>query len=800
MIKKFILLLSSVLIVLNANSQSVTGRGDIFGTVKDSVSGEGLPYASILVVNLDDSTLNKGSMTDFNGSYNIKDLSSGKYEVAASYMGFKIKKTEVILQSKRQKLDFQLTSERYNLDEIEISAEKELLEKNIEKTVVNVSKNTTVSGGTALDVMKSIPSVDVDIDGNVNYRGSEKVVILINGEKSELVKSLDQVSSDQIERIEIINNPSAKYDAEGMSGIINIVMKSGIKGKKKTTLLLKAGYPETFGGSAGYSGSSGKTSYFVNVGADHNTKFQTKEHLRENYENPVGLNYYQYDRQDENQNTVFIHTGGNVKVRKKHQAGFSLYGTKKMNSANRWITYETREKNMSACNESNKDILIGFDNYSLDGKLSYSYKVNEKGSRINVKGHYSVLNQDQDMANTFYPEVSCQYPELQNTLAEQFNKNGDISISCHLPLNDSLLIETGYQGNLSDVTNNFFSDSYNYFTQIREADTALENRFNYIQMIHAGYIDLSKQIKKVDLSAGLRAEYTETNQNSANNENYLSIFPSLTVSGKLNAHYNIYSSLNRRINRPNVNMVNPYSSEYADLLNMHKGNPDLKPEYVNSAEAGTRFVFKNLSGIGSVYFRDILQAVSRVKSAYNDSALMVSFVNLDRAQLAGAEISASYKPFEWWTINASCNVFYTRLCGSYGTNHVDNSKSAWNGNISNQIKLLRKLNLQFSWYYRSKLPSVMGIYQERYYMDAGLSRNVLKNKGKLIFRVSDLFNTYWFGLDLNARDENGYRYSQTNRRKNESRYLILSFIFNIEGKEQEKKNSKESFFLDSFEK
>jgi len=177
---------------------------------------------------------------------------------------------------------------------------------------------------------------------------------------------------------------------------------------------------------------------------------------------------------------------------------------------------------------------------------------------------------------------------------------------------------------------------------------------------------------------------------------------------------------------------------------------------------------------------------------------LVTFMNLDKANLVGGELSLSFNFFKWWHINTSGNIFYTSLAGEYGPNTIERSHFAYTANIQNKIQLPLGIGFQLSGYYRSKLPDVMGTYMERYYMDLALNKKILKNRGKLIFKISDVFNTYRFGLDLVGIDENGYEYSQSNRRKNESQYFILSFVYNIEGKEKQKK--KENYFLEGFGK
>ncbi|MBT3210244.1 MAG: TonB-dependent receptor [Bacteroidetes bacterium] len=787
-----------VFVSLKFYGAPILGKCEVNGVVKDSISGEGLPFATIRVLTTKDSSFVKGVMTNAEGNYLINDIQTGEYIIIASYMGYHERKIVLNIQSKKVKFDFLLIQKSISLSEISITAEKNLVEKKLEKTTVNVSKNTTVSGGTATDVMQTLPSVDVDIDGNINYRGSDKVIILINGEKSELVKSLDQIPADQIEKVELINNPSAKYEAEGMSGIINIVLKSGKPGKNKTTLMINGGYSENVGGNIGYSGTTEKTAFFINAGIKHNTKFQTKEHLRENYENPNAFNYYQYDRQDESLNDAFLNTNFDYKIRKNQKIGISLIGSKKFNNADRTIDYETLTKSGQKTNESLKEIGIDLNNYTIDGILNYRYNF-KKGRFLSSKIHYSLFDQLQVMNNKFYPDLPYVNPELQNTYSKQINKQTDFSLDYLHPFNDSLNFETGYDFSVRDLLNDFSSEIYTNSGEWLN-NTALANKFNYIQMIHAVYFSFSARLKFIELQAGLRSELTSNSQNDISTDEYIDFFPSLNISRKLNNHFSIFAGYNRRINRPTIKMLNPFSDEYADILNMHKGNPDLKPEYVNSIEIGNRFVFNKFSGLGSIYYRNIDHAISRIKSASNDSAMFVSFMNLDKAKLIGGEISLTYKPFKWWSINSSSNIFYTNLSGEYENNLVNNSKTGWTLNISNNFKLPKDFGFQLSGYYRSKLPSVMGTYKERYYFDLALNKKILKNKAQLIFKISDVFNTYKFGLDLDAIDDNNFRYSQINRRKNESRYFILSFIYNINGKDQQQKKQKENFFLDDFDK
>jgi len=787
-----------LLFVIVGNAFSAATKGEVSGTIKDNLSGDGLAFASVQLTSVVDTTFSKGAVTDIEGTFKIFDIPFGKYKLLASYMGYNQQEVMLDIQEKKMEVNIGLSKKDFNLSEVEVIAEKELVEQSIEKTTVNVSKNTTLTGGTAVDVMQILPSVDFDIDGKLQYRGSDKVTLLLNGEKSELVKSLDQIPADQIKKIEIINNPSAKYDAQGMSGIINIVLKSGNAGKNNSSVMLYAGYPETMGGNAGYSGNKRNSRFFVNGGINHKTKFQTKEHLRENYENPDADNYYQYDNQDEILNDAFINTNYAYAINKKQKIGLSLIGSTMFNSADRGIQYQTLDDSGMVIYESYKEIDISLDNFTIDGNVNYQYDFDKNGQLLKANLHYTMLDQLQEMDNAYYPELSMVNPELQNTFSKQLNKETDFSLDYSHPVSESVMFETGYNFDAKNLLNDFTSDSYNYQTIAWKEDTALANCFNYLQNINALYVNLIASTKYFNVQAGLRGEYTNNEQNSQKKDEYFDLFPSINISKQLKNHFNVFVAYNRRINRPTIKMLNPFTDEYADILNMHLGNPDLKPEYVNSFEAGNRFSFNKISGSGSIYFRNIDQAISRVKTASNDSALVVTFMNLDNAKLLGGELSLSYKPFTCWNINASGNVFYTRLIGEYGPNEINREQVGWTASIANNFKLPAGFGLQLNGYYRSKLPSAMGIYTERYYIDLALNKNILKGKGKLIFKISDVFNTYRFGLDLDAIDDNGYRYSQRNRRKNESQYFILSFVYNIDGKEKQKK--KANFYLDSFDK
>lgn len=791
--KRFVNVILFLLLSVNTVlSQSVSGY------VKDSRTDEGLPYATVQLLSVKDSGVVAGAMTNSSGAYTIKNIKADDYIINASYMGYDSGSKIILIKSDVEGFDFRLQQKSYALEEVSVTGERKIVENTIEKTTVNIAKNITISGGTAVDAIQTLPSVDVDINDKVQYRGSDKVVILINGEKSALINSLEQIPANQIEKIELINNPSVKYDAEGTAGIINIVLKSGKFRQNNTSLMLTVGYPETLGGNVGFTKSGKKTLFSVNAGAKRKSNFQTKKHLRRNYVNPFADNYYQYDRQDKYLNNALVNTNFSYKINKNQQVDVLFTASLNKDIADRNINYKTQTETENILYESFKKIDITQDDYTLDGKINYKYKL-KKGRLLNTKVHYSYFDRLKEMNNSLTNTDLNTLPELQNTYSKQLNKKTSGNIDYIHPLNDSLKFETGYSFSGKDLLNDFSSESFSDNTQSWFADTNLGNVFNYLSEIHAGYLNFNGKFGGFDLQTGIRAEYTHENLNDTVDDDYLGFFPALSLLKKVASNLSLYASFTRRINRPTIKMLNPFSDEYADIMNMHKGNPGLKPEYVNSVEIGNRFVYEKISGMVSVYYRDIDNAISRVKSASNDSALFVTFINLDNANLIGSELALSIKPMKKWSINFNANLFYTNLSGEYAYDEVNNSRTGYNLSLTNNVKLPKGFGFQFSAYFRSKLPSVMGVYMQRYYADLAVSKQLMRNKARLVFKISDVFNTYEYGLDLDAVDVNNYNYSQRNRRKNESQYFILSFIYNIKGKSKQK-TKKTNFFLEEFDK
>jgi outer membrane cobalamin receptor len=806
--QKVLILIIITLSFVNGLLASNPVKGEICGTVQDSITGKFIPYSTIRLFNIEDSTLIAGCITDNNGKFCLTDINYGSYYLIIDFIGYNRKNIDINLDHKKIELKVLLSKNQFLLSEVEVTAEKKLIESTVEKKTYNVSKNTTLSGGNALDALQSLPSVSTDIDGIVTYRGSENIMILINGEQSGLItkdnnNALEQIPAEAIEKVEVISNPSAKFDAQGMSGVINIILKKDNKQGSTTNIRLSAGYDNVFEAHGGYTKSAKKYSLNISGGINHKSAYQTKEHLRTNYENPNAGNYYQFDSLNNNYNSGIVNAGFVYKINKKNNISASAFFNKEISKGDRKIKYKTFDHENILIRMYDKYIDISNNSYGFDGTVSYNKKFEKPEQTLKISTHYSIFDRLQEMENSQHNYINDITPKLQNTQSLQFNKLVSFKADYQHPVNRSSIIETGYKITYQDITSDFNSVSYNYTNNIWVDDTVLNNNFGYIDMNNAFYVNYNGSFSFFEMQAGIRAEHTHNLINDTLTNDYLDFFPSITLSKKFNNN-TVYIGYNRRINRPKVSMLNPYSNEYADVLNMHIGNPYLMPEYVNSFEVAFHHTGDKFSFSETVYFRNIKDAISRLKSATNDSALTMRYINLDHAEMFGNEIIASLSPLKWWEINAGINLFYTSLKGTYKNNIVNNSRLGYTGEVTTQFKLHKEVNLQLSGYYRSKLPSVMGTFVSRYYVDFAVKKNLFDKKGVLIFKISDIFNTYRYGLNLDAVDDNGYRYSQSNKRIKESRFFILTFNYsfgnNNGSKQKSKKKSKNKFFLDGFDK
>lgn len=799
-----------------ADGSKKLNNGVIKGVVADKLTNQPLAYSSIRLYTKSQKFI-KGVITNDKGSFEIKNIEWGEYYALINFIGYKPQKLEVKISktNPEYKLSIELEENTVGLDQINVIAEKKQMQSSVKKRVFNVGKNVTVEGGNTLDALQSIPAVNVDINGTISYRGSDNVMILIDGEQTALIgkgnnKGLEQIPSNMIDKIELISNPSAKYDAEGMSGIINIKLKKSEKKGTNTGFTLTAGLDEVLNASVLHSRTNKKMNLSLNMGINHKNFFQTKEHFRDNFGNPSANNYYNFDDMQMDKNFGNVNTSLGIKTGKKSNLKLSAMFNQEKSSADRHIDYQILQKNGDVENTFYKNIDSKVSGSNFNGSAIFNKKFNKKRS-VKIYSSYSYARKETDMDNYRYQSTSDIKPDKQNTNAKYSNDLLKYGFDFKNRINSNSLIEAGYKGSWQNVENDFSSQSFDYALSKWSNNNELDNLFKHEEKINAVYTNFSGKLVGLNIDAGLRYEYSVVNVNSINKDEYSSLFPVITISKKL-GKATLFAGYNKRINRPKLKMLNPYSEEYSDDWNTHTGNPYLKHELVHSIETGSMFKTKGANITATLYYRNIESAINRVKSAINvtpeqnplkniDNASIVTYVNTDKANLIGSEFTGSFTPFRFLDITSGVNIYYTILEENLNKfNDANKNLWGWNAKMNAGIKLPFKTKLQISANYRSKIPTVLETIKENYYFDLGISKKILKNRGVLVLKVSDIFDTSSYQPFVEEVNSNGFAYTQKNQRKIETRFIVLNFKYNFTSKNKKSKKKKAKFFWDELTK
>jgi outer membrane receptor protein involved in Fe transport len=782
-------------------------QGEIHGIVIDKKDKAPIDYANVIVYKSKDSSMVTGALTNSKGKFLIEKLIPGKYFVKVNFIGFGIKSITNLIIIPPDKLSLnlgtiELETTATNLGVVNISGEKDQIEYNLDKKVINVDKNILATGGTALDVMQTIPSINVDIDGTVSLRGSSNVTIFIDGRPSGLT-SLDQMPAAQIDKVEIVTNPSARYDPDGMSGIINIVTK-----RKK-----EPGYNGMVSGNVSsngqYSGSVNlgynrkKFNLYANVDLRRNRFKSTSDTYRELFVNDTTTFFDQYN------NSLRKGFYGNFK------AGTDIFINPK-NTLSFYGVYNFRRGKPSDT--------TSYKNFDFNDVLSDFYKKGSTGKsindgfEINIDYKKTFKNKGQELtANLFYSNSGWDsYSDLNtlwfspdqipidSTLHNQNTVNTNKSISYNgqvdyvHPLGKWGRIETGYKGSYRINENNY---TLNYLSdEIWQKDTLSSNDFEYDEQMHSAYFIYAGNIKKFKFQLGLRAEQVLTVSDQITSQktykhNYLNIFPTVHLKYEFTEHNALQISYSRRVHRPRSNSLNPFV-DYTDPMNISSGNPYLEPEFTNSFELGHLIDFKSTSINTTLFYRETENMITRVVDVDSLGVSRSTYSNLDKGSSFGVELIVSQGIFKWWKLNGNFSYFGVKFYGSSNTIDFNDVNTSWTVKINSAMTFWKSMDLQLSFNYRSPVFTAQnsggyfggsgggsqGKQKENYFFDIGLKKDFLKNKLTLSLRLSDIFNTNNYQLETK-----GVNYTSLVNRKRESRVLFFGVSYKINGGFKQKK-------------
>ena len=754
-----------VLSVLTVYAETEKGA-QITGKVIDASTKQGMEFANISLRKTGSKEFIKGTVSDQLGTFRLDGVSNGNYVVAVSVVGYATFEKELTIGTGQKTINLRnilLKEDTQLLNEVQVVGQRSQMKFEIDRKVFNVDQSLATAGGSASDVLGNIPSVQVDPEGEVSLRGNSSVTVWINGKESGLsadnrAQILEQLPAESIERVEVITNPSAKYNPEGTAGIINIVLKknrkAGYYGSLQAGVDTRGGYNAA--GNVNFS--SGKFESFVNVGTrvrkSEGEGYTNRQNLDDNG-NPVS--YLNQLRNDEDtRKPVIARMGTTYHATDKDHFSFSGFGLLGRGDETDWLNYTSNIPgsftNSLRTSAEKRKMNIG--NFEIGYKRDFSEK-----SNLDLSASYNLVNITPESS---FLQVS-NYAGGTSTSSYQFQENvmkprkWEFQADYVTEFGEQNKIETGYKGEF--LTSKSKVSTYSGTSEGNAAfNEGLYNNFTYDQNVNALYATYSKRINRFGIQLGLRGEHTRTNTNSlgynqsetdhpAYKDDYFSFYPSAFLSYQLPSNNELQLNYTRRVSRPWGGQLNPFVN-LTDSTNISYGNPLLLPQYSNSLELNYIKNWENHTLSASLYYRNTDNVIQRI--SYRDGDIMKStFENIAKTQSAGTELILKNNLFRMIDLTSTLNFYYNKLDGfSYlpaeatapVVGEADEDFS-WSARIIANVMLPWGVSLQATGDYNSRELVAQGYRKANHAIDLGLRKSFLDRKLSLTINTRDLLNS-----------------------------------------------------------
>jgi hypothetical protein len=734
-----------------ASSLSLFAKnGNIKGYVFEP-SGAALPYANVLLLQKSDSVMLKGAVTDEQGMYHFDKVSPGEYIISVRMVGYQTQNLNIIFTGEDLELEaITVTEGDIKLGEVVVTAARPMIEVKNNAVVLNVSSSPILNSGTAFEAVQRAPGVSTDQDGRISLRGRANVSVMIDGKMTylsteEVIRLLQNTPANQIESIEVMQNPPAKYDASGNAGIINIKFKrpedKGIVGVAS----LNAGYGKYYkvGGGLNLNYRSPKTDILFSYSGNQSENYQALE-IERNIPAAGGLtNFHQNSYSKRFRFGHSLKLGADYNFSKKTSVGavVNLY-------LSTWDENTDNETRLSGTNLNPFDRLFSF-NYgkepsnNISGNVHFKHVFDNKGT-FTFDADYSKWygKGTQDIANRFYK--GNETGEVADPLLLRMDNTRNINISAFKadysqPLSEKSKIEAGLKSSFVRTNNELYAETPR--DGVWQKDELRSNDFVYAENIHAGYFTYSTSVKKFNFSGGLRGEYTyfdgySPTMNQRNEREYMSLFPSLSVAYAKSEKHQFEINYGRRIDRPNYRDLNPFVF-MLDKYTYNRGNPFLNPQFTNTFGAGYTF----MGGLNvNLSYSNTNSAITQVLEQDNAAqATYQTTVNLNRMENYSLSVAAPLPLRKWWFLYANLNTFYNKVSSPFSEGVINAGQLSAIANLSNTFTLPHDFKLEATAYYQTPLRYGVFELKSQYQFDLGLSKKV--GKWNLRASLSDVFNT-----------------------------------------------------------
>lgn len=766
---KFItLVVAAMLLSMSSLWAQNAPRGKVSGLVLDEKT-EPFPFVNVLLLKASDSTLAKGITTDVDGKFTFDQVEVGRYLTLVSMVGYqKVYSAPFVVNKDEVQLStVPLTTSVELLHEVTVVAKKPFIEQQIDRTVINVENSIVSAGATALEVLERSPGVVIDQQNDrLQLRGKEGVMVQIDGKQTflsqqELMNLLRNTPSDNIEKIELITNPSAKYDAVGNSGIINIVFKRNKNFGTNGTVTLGAGYSRFYrtNGSVSLNHRQGKISTFGNLSVYNAKGFNTTDIYRTiPYEGNVTIFDQKSERNWQSKN-YSLRAGLDYSLSEKTTIGVLV-----SSFINDWDLRNGLGNNQilngnKELQETFKTITTGGQHMNnISANANMKHKFDDKGKELTFDVDYvQYAGQNTNKLDTryFLPNgESARTPDLIRNDMPSAIKIGVAKLDFTQTLGKGKF-ETGIKSSYV-ASDNMMTFEVKLDDWIK--DPARSNQFKYTENINAAYVNYGGKLgAKTQYQLSVRAEHTHSIGNSVTlndvrDRNYLNLFPSVFVSRQLDSSNVLNVSYSRRIDRPDYQSLNPFEF-YLDPYTFQRGNPNLKPQFTHSVQL--THVYKSFLNTSISYSRikDFIANEVPVQIA-SENKTYVTNANLDNQDNVNVTMSAPLPVNAWWNVQVNLTGSYNRYKAFYLDAPLDIEQISWNTFLSNQFTLPKGWSAELSGWYTSKNVYGLFVAKPMSMVNAGIQKNILDKKGTIRLNVNDIFWTNRFNATTNYKDMN----------------------------------------------
>ncbi len=810
------LLLASLINYSQKKSEGI--KINISGKVIEKGTSIPLEYSTISLINASTNKVTSGGITNASGDFSF-DAAPGTYTIKVEFISFKsfeIKNKSITTATNLGIISLQ--PDATQLNDVVFTKEKSTVDIKLDKKVYNVGQDMTVKGGTASDVLDNVPSVTVDGEGNVSLRGNDNVKILIDGKPSNSINiadALKSISADALDKVEVITNPSARYDAEGGAGIINIVLKKGKNNGINGTFIATVGNPKNYNSSGTINFRSQNFNIYSTIGYN-DSKAPGKSLTDSDYINSAGTVYkVTNERIDRSSGRKgYNYNFGIDWFLDKSLTWTNGFSYRKSDGASpiNDVINNYEANNIFVSNRFNDQFTYTND---IEYTTNFTKKFKKDGHKLTFDGTVS-KNLDNDFStitNSYIGAISNTYTEASKNYQTQ---NRTLLQSDYvLPIGKNSQYEAGYRGNFNEMNNDFRVGSLDALGTYSPY-VNFTNVFNYKERINALYTQFGSKVSKFSYLLGMRYENSSIESNLLlsdfyKNKKYSNFFPSAFLTYQITEQSTISINYSKRIERPRNRFIIPFPNNYTSNINLFIGNPDLNPSFTDAIDFGYMNKFKKVTVSTSVYYnktKDPFQFIKRptgdiVSTIVNglpvDTPVYVSTsINLDTDTRYGFEFNMNYSPFKWWKLNGNFNLFTSTVVGNFKytvngstdvvSQDVNKASSSWFTRVSSKVTLPYKIDWQTNATYNAPQNNFQGKSLGVLAANLAFSKDIMKDKATLSLNVNDVFNSRKRIMQSNLGSLNSYSEMQFRQRQIN---LSFTYRFNKQKSDREKQPKRE---------